>query len=149
MEALENNGYKVGYTGKGWGPGDPGKVDGKSRKLTGPAFNDIKMDARTNAISPNNYTANFKAFLEQGPQDKPFLFWYGGHEPHRAYEYGSGVAKGNNKLSDIDTVPPYWIDNEQVRNDMLDYAYEVEYFDHHLGQMLEVLEKEANSKIQS
>ena len=141
VEALANNGYEVGYTGKGWGPGDPGEINGKPRQLTGPAFNNKEMDAPTTAISPKDYTANFEVFLDQKPQDKPFLFWYGGHEPHRAYEYGSGVARGNKKLSDIDTVPAFWIDNVQVRNDMLDYAYEVEYFDHHLGRMLEVLEK--------
>ncbi|MEJ7672671.1 MAG: sulfatase-like hydrolase/transferase [Chitinophagaceae bacterium] len=32
-------------------------------------------------------------------------------------------------------------DTKEVRNDMLDYAYELEYFDLHLGKMLDVLEK--------
>lgn len=35
-------------------------------------------------------------------------------------------------------MPGYWPDNEVVRND-LDYAYEVEHFDRHLGRMLEAL----------
>ena len=38
-------------------------------------------------------------------------------------------------------MPAYWPDNETVRNDMLDYAFEVEHFDHHLGRMLAELEK--------
>jgi arylsulfatase A-like enzyme len=38
-------------------------------------------------------------------------------------------------------VPAYWPDNDTVRNDMLDYAYEVEHFDDHLGRMLAELEK--------
>ncbi len=141
MEALPKKGYEVGYTGKGWAPGEPGKIDGKRRELTGKEYSSIKTEAPTSAISSIDYTANFEEFLRNKPQDKPFYFWYGGYEPHRSYEYGSGVAKGNKKLSDIDNIPPYWIDNEQVRNDMLDYAYEIEYFDHHLGKMLEVLEK--------
>lgn len=33
-------------------------------------------------------------------------------------------------------MPAYWPDNETVRNDMLDYAFEVEHFDRHLGRML-------------
>jgi arylsulfatase A-like enzyme len=49
------------------------------------------------------------------------------------------VSKGGKKLSDIDRVPDYWPDNDIVRNDMLDYAYEVEHFDRHLGRMLERL----------
>lgn len=141
IEALSRKGYEVGFTGKGWGPGEPGKADGKPRLLTGPEYSDIKMETPTKAISPINYTANFEKFLKDKPHDKPFCFWYGSHEPHRKYEYGSGVAKNKKKLSDIKKVLPFWIDNEQVRNDMLDYGYELEYFDLHLQQMLDVLEK--------
>ncbi|RMG19909.1 MAG: heparan N-sulfatase, partial [Bacteroidetes bacterium] len=34
----------------------------------------------------------------------------------------------------------YWPDNDSVRTDLLDYAYEIEYFDQHLGQMLQLLQ---------
>jgi arylsulfatase A-like enzyme len=51
------------------------------------------------------------------------------------------VAKGGKKTSDIDSVPSCWPDTEEVRNDMLDYAFEVENFDLHLGRMLAELEK--------
>jgi N-sulfoglucosamine sulfohydrolase len=44
-------------------------------------------------------------------------------------------------LSDIDSVPAFWPDNKIVRNDMLDYALEVEYVDSHLARMLASLEK--------
>ena len=37
--------------------------------------------------------------LDAAPADKPWAFWYGAIEPHRAYEFGSGVAKGGIKLS--------------------------------------------------
>jgi arylsulfatase A-like enzyme len=40
----------------------------------------------------------------------------------------------------VDHVPGYWPDTEVVRNDLLDYAYEVEHFDRHLLRMLEMLE---------
>lgn len=42
-------------------------------------------------------------------------------------------------MEQIDRVPPYWPDTAVVRNDMLDYALEVEYFDTQLGRMLEIL----------
>jgi len=51
------------------------------------------------------------------------------------------VAKGHKRLGDIDRVPAMWPDNEVVRNDMLDYAFEVENFDAHLVRMLEMIEK--------
>ena len=50
------------------------------------------------------------------------------------------MAKGGKKLADIDRVPGYWPDNDTIRNDMLDYALEVEHFDRHLGRMLTTLE---------
>ncbi len=141
IEALSKNGYDVGFTGKGWGPGEPGEVNGKKRELVGPAYNEIKMEVPAKFISPVNYTANFEAFLKDKSGDKPFCFWYGGHEPHRPYVYGVGVAQGQKKLTDIDKVPGMWIDNEAIRTDMLDYAYEIEYFDKHLLNMLELLDK--------
>ncbi len=141
MEALALNDYQVGFTGKGWAPGKPGVRNGKARLLTGVAYNEIKTVAPVPGISAIDYAANLEVFLQSKPADKPFCFWYGGIEPHRAYTYGSGIKNGNKKLSDIEAVPPYWIDNDSVRTDMLDYGYEVEYFDQQLGKILDVLQK--------
>ncbi len=137
MEALSINGYFTGFTGKGWEPGVPRE----GRTPTGPAFNDILLIPPTPEICNVDYTANFAQFLNRRPADQPFCFWYGSREPHRAYEFGSGINKGGKKLSDIHHVFPFWPDNETVRTDMLDYAYEVEYFDRHLEQMLGELER--------
>jgi hypothetical protein len=38
-------------------------------------------------------------------------------------------------------VPAFWPDNDTVRNDMLDYAFEAEHFDRHLGRMIAELER--------
>ncbi|WP_114778583.1 sulfatase family protein [Botryobacter ruber] len=141
MEELDKNGYQVGFTGKGWGPGNPGEVNGKRREVTGPAFNAARTKPPTGGISNIDYAANFEKFLDGKAKEEPFCFWYGSHEPHRGYKYGSGVEQGKKKLSDIDKVPDYWPDTKEVRNDMLDYGYEVEYFDAQLGKMLAILEK--------
>ena len=141
-EALGEQGYFVGMTGKGWGPGIATNAAGENREMAGKPFDAKRFPAKpTKGISPVNYAGNFNDFLDAAPKDKPWSFWYGGHEPHRGYEYGSGVAKGGKKLSDIDHVPACWPDTEEVRNDMLDYAFEVEYFDQHLSRMLAELEK--------
>ncbi len=141
MEVLSKHGYSIGYTGKGWAPGNSGTVKGKPRMLTGPDYSSLKTSVPTTGISPIDYTANFQEFLKNKPKDQPFCFWFGSREPHREYEYGSGVAKGKKKISDIASVPPFWIDNEKVRNDMLDYAVEVEYYDSHVLKMLKLLEE--------
>ena len=138
MEALGANGYFTGFTGKGWGPGDPGMIEGKPRLLTGPAFSEIKTTPPTPNISPIDYAANLADFLKKKPSGQPFCFWFGAREPHRDYQYGSGVKAGKS-MEQIDRVPPYWPDTAVVRNDMLDYALEVEYFDTQLGRMLEIL----------
>jgi arylsulfatase A-like enzyme len=137
-DLLEKAGYLVGFTGKGWGPGDFQR-GGFTRNPAGPMYNQIKDKPPTKDIAPVDYAANFQAFLKKRQQGQPFCFWYGGHEPHRPYEYGSGVAKGGKQLSDV-TLPPYFPDTEEVRNDILDYAFEIEWFDNHLGRMIKILE---------
>ena len=140
-EVLLESGYFTGFTGKGWAPGDPGKINGKRRELTGPGFQQHKLIPPAKNISNNDYAANFEAFLDANTEGKPFFFWYGSTEPHRAYEYGAGVSKGGKALSDISRIPGCWPDNDTVRNDMLDYAFEIEHFDSQLGKMLAILGK--------
>jgi uncharacterized sulfatase len=90
-------------------------------------------------MSAVDYAANFEMFLAKKQKDQPFFFWYGGSEPHRAYEQGSGLRSGR-KLDQV-TVPPFLPDVPEVRSDILDYYVEVEHFDQHLGRMLRLLEK--------
>lgn len=140
FEALEDMGYHVGSTGKGWAPGvalDPG---GLPRRMTGTKYDAITWDPPSEHISNIDYAANFGAFLADREPDEPFVFWYGAKEPHRGFEYGSGQTRGGKSLAMVDLVPAYWPDREDVRNDLLDYAYEVEHFDRHLGRILQMLE---------
>lgn len=138
-EALRDHGYVTGHTGKGWGPGNPGLVDGRERELVGKPWLNKKRKPPARKISWDDYAANFKDFLDAAGEQEWF-FWYGAREPHRRYEYGSGVKSGK-MLSDIDRVPAFWPDSEVVRNDMLDYALEIEHADKHLGLMIQTLEK--------
>lgn len=140
-EALAEKGWTVGHTTKGWGPGVALDASGKPRQMTGKPYNAKKAKPPTADIGNSDYAANFQDFLDAAPAGKPWAFWYGAIEPHRGYEFGSGVAKGRKKLADIDHVPGYWPDNDTIRNDLLDYAFEIEHFDRHLGRMLALLEQ--------
>jgi N-sulfoglucosamine sulfohydrolase len=140
-EALTQHGWSMGITGKGWGPGIASDESGKPRAITGRPFNDRKMKPPTASISNLDYAANFSDFLDTTSQTKPWCFWCGFQEPHRAYEYQSGAKLGGKKPSDIDHVPDYWPDHETVRHDMLDYAFEIEYLDTHLARMYAELER--------
>jgi N-sulfoglucosamine sulfohydrolase len=138
-DALENAGYAIGYTGKPWGPGNY-KDAGWSRNPVGPEYNKRKFDkVPASGISTTDYAANFKDFLKAKDEGKPFFFWYGGQEPHRKYEEGSGAASGlsTNGLK----VPGFLADADVVKNDILDYALEINWFDTQLGKMLQMLEE--------
>jgi N-sulfoglucosamine sulfohydrolase len=145
-EVLAARGYHVGMTGKGWGPGVAKNDAGRSRRLAGEPYEERQRKAPAGGISSNDYAGNFEDFLADASDDQPWCFWYGAHEPHRGYEYGSGISRGGKQLHDIDEVPDFWPDNETVRTDLLDYAYELEHFDDHLGRMLRLLEERGQLK---
>jgi arylsulfatase A-like enzyme len=136
-DLLEQAGYVVGLTGKGWGPGDF-KGGGFKRNPAGPSFDERKFKPPTAAMGRIDCAANFEDFLSARDKNKPFCFWMGFVEPHRAYEEGSGLSAGKS-LSDV-TVPAYFPDTPVVRSDMLDYAVEVEWGDQQVGRTLAALE---------
>ncbi|MEM7659790.1 MAG: sulfatase [Bacteroidota bacterium] len=140
-EALTEAGYHVGYTTKGWAPGRALDEAGNRRQMTGTPYNLHQLTPPAEHISNNDYAANFASFLDSTKTDQPFCFWYGSIEPHRAYEFGAGLKHGK-QLEEVEgEVFPFWPDNEAVKTDLLDYAFELEYFDQHLGKMLDELEQ--------
>lgn len=138
-DLLEQTGYHIGYTGKGWAPGNYEQA-GLKRNPAGIAYNECTLTPpEGSCISRCDYAENFRRFMEAKPSDQPFYFWYGCMEPHRHYSFGEGL-RGGKSLREIDTVPDVWPDCDETRIDMLDYAYEIEWFDSHLGKMLSLLE---------
>ncbi|HET7695387.1 MAG TPA: sulfatase-like hydrolase/transferase [Vicinamibacterales bacterium] len=119
-DLLEEAGYVVGFSGKGWGPGrfEPG---GRARNPAGPQFK------------------SFDDFMAARPGDRPFSFWFGSSDPHRPYEEGSGARAG--LAIDRVSVPGYLPDTPIVRGDLLDYYLEVQRFDRDVARMLETLER--------
>ena len=136
-DLLEQAGYYIGYTQKGWAPGD-WQVSERERNPAGNIYNIVELDPPFWGIVRNDYSANFQKFIENRPEGKPFYFWYGSSEPHRVYEEGSGLASGK-KLEQAE-VPGYLPDTEEIRSDLLDYAVEIEWFDMHLAKMIALLD---------
>jgi len=118
-DLLEEAGYHVGFTRKGWGPGrnEPG---GRTRNPAGPQYK------------------NFQEFMKARPEGRPFCFWFGSTDPHRGYKWQSGVNSGM-KLEDVE-VPPCFPDSQEVRTDICDYYWEVQRFDTEVGELLKMLE---------
>jgi uncharacterized sulfatase len=135
-QLLEQNGYNTGYTGKGYSPANLSDEPYHKQPLA-PAYDRCTMES-PEAISNIDYSANFKMFLDERDETKPFFFWYGGSEPHRGYKNGIGAESGMD-ISKIE-VPGFLPNNELVRNDIADYFYEIQWFDNHLGKMIKALE---------
>ena len=125
-DLLEEAGYHIGFTRKGWAPGRdaPG---GRKRNPAGPHYKD------------------FQEFMNARPEDKPFCFWFGSTDPHRAYKWQSGIKSGM-KLEDVE-VPVCFPDSEEVRTDICDYYWEVQRFDTEVGELMKTLED--NSELEN
>ena len=147
VDLLDGNGYVTGRTGKGVTPfryaRDNNDSLWRASDAAGISHSNIRYEAGNDPrpadkISDLNYFENFKFFMDSVRSDQPFFFWYGATEPHRAYEKDSW-KRTDKKLSDVE-VPGFFPDHDIVRGDMLDYAVEIEWFDHHLQLMLDYLE---------
>ncbi|MBU2905335.1 sulfatase [Arenibacter algicola] len=134
-QLLANEGYNIGFTGKGWGPGVYDTEDNPA----GPEYSSIKLKPPYKGISDIDYASNFGVFLNEKGGENPFCFWLGAKEPHRAYELDSWKKAGR-ELKEA-AVPPFYPDNDIVRGDLLDYANEVEWFDTQVGQAIQILKE--------
>ena len=74
---------------------------GKKRDLIGKDYSKSKVVPPAKFISDNDYSGNFKIFLDDKEDNQPFFFWVGGLEPHRRYEYEAGIKFGGKKLNKL------------------------------------------------
>jgi len=118
---LAEAGYHTGKSRKGWGPGD------------------YKAGVYEHNPAGKDYL-DFDTFLKDKKEGQPFSYWFGSSDPHRVYETNAGVKTGMDAASV--RVPGFLPDTPCVRNDMMDYYYEVERFDRECGNIIARLERE-------
>ena len=133
-DILEENGYFMGFTGKGW---SPGTYFGEHNPA-GWEYNDLKHEPPYKFINKKDYVANFKAFLNKNSENKPFCFWFGTHEAHRGFERDVHLKGGIDPKKVM--VQNCFPDNDLVRRDLADYGVEVEYHDQQIQHCIEILE---------
>jgi len=133
---LSEHGYHMGMTGKGWGPGNF-QTTGWPHNPAGPAVNPSQVNEVRSGLSKNDYAANFIHFYTQKPADTPFCFWLGTEEPHMPL--ARGLARSKSKNASNINVPPFLPDTPEVREELLDYFAEIEYFDSHLQRVVQFL----------
>lgn len=119
---LEQAGYFLGLTGKGWAPGDPGPApDGRKRNPAGDPF------------------PSFDAFLAARPAGKPFCFWFGSHDPHVPWNRGQQYKPALDAAKI--RVPAHLPDHPIIRADIFSYYAEVAQFDYECGQLIAALQR--------
>nr|MDQ3623156.1 sulfatase [Verrucomicrobiota bacterium] len=120
-EALRASGYEVGFTGKGWSPGNY-KDFGWGENPVGQQFK------------------SFEEFMAGRDGDKPFFFWLGNvdtalHRWRSAPEGWAGLDPGSV------VVPPIFPDAPEVRSAMLAYYAGVQRLDQEAGATMARLEQ--------
>jgi uncharacterized sulfatase len=85
--------------------------------------------------------ANFRRFLDDNEDDKPFFYWFGPHNSHRQWTKGSGKEIwGLNPDSLQGKVPAFLPDVPAVREDLADYLGEALAWDGMVNELMEELE---------
>lgn len=121
VSVLKDAGYHSGKSRKGWGPGDY-EAGGYEHNPAGKDYFD------------------FETFLKDKKDGQPFVYWFGSQDPHRTYETNTGARTGMDPSTV--KVPGFLPNVACVRNDMMDYYYEVERFDRESGNIINALERD-------
>lgn len=149
---LRDAGYHIGKSYKVWSPGTPADAPYGGQQYAyekaGRAFNDFSENATKMVQAGESFAAardkmlgevrdNFSAFLADRPAGKPFCFWFGPTNVHRAWVKGSGKALwGIDPASLEGKLPPFLPEVPEVREDFADYLGEIQAFDAAVGVLL-------------
>ena len=84
--------------------------------------------------------SNFRAFLDEQPEGKPFFYWFGPHNSHRQWARGSGKELwGLDPDALKGKLPAFLPDVHDVREDIADYLGEALAWDAMVNELVEEL----------
>lgn len=152
---LRDAGYHIGETWKVWSPGTPvdapfgaGQYGHESAGSSFASFSEnvtrlVSEGTPLEAAKEQMYDqvrGNFDSFLASRPIAKPFLYWFGPTNVHRAWQKGSGKALwGIDPDSLQGKLPKFLPDVPEVREDFADYLGEAQAYDAAIGLLLKRL----------
>lgn len=139
---LADNGYKLGCTGKRWGPGSHPSAGIPSDSL-GTIYNHETIPNPPEQVRAIDYAANFARFLKGRKPGQPFFFWAGIIEPHEPSGQTNYLLLEKEFGVTLDQVslPPFIEDTPENRKKRASFLYEICWADTHLGRMLKTLER--------
>ncbi|MGC6498978.1 MAG: sulfatase [Henriciella sp.] len=154
---LREAGYHAGYSSKVWSPGTPRDApfggNEYEYEAAGTDYDEFsqfvyaQIDLGTSAedakaILYGQVRENFDDFLSDREEGAPFLYWFGGRNPHREWIKGSGKTLWGIDPDQLEgNMPPFLPDVHEVREDLADYFGEIYAFDAMLGVLLDRLEE--------
>jgi N-sulfoglucosamine sulfohydrolase len=154
---LHDAGYHIGETAKVWSPGTPNDAPFGAGKFAyekhGLAFANFSENATAlvkKGKTPDEakeelltgVRANFDDFLAANTDGKPWLYWFGSTNVHRAWVRGSGKDLYGINPDDLKgKLPAFLPDVPEVREDFADYLGEIQFWDAEVGTVVKRLEE--------
>ncbi len=136
---LQENGYAIGHTGKGYAPRTRNMPDTHDAPI-GNRYTKKRLTPPGDGLSRCDYAGNFELFLKEVPKKKPFFFWVGMSEPHLPHTLNLGRNTGIDQAA-ID-IPGFYPNTPETRTGLSDYLAEIEWADQMLGKIVKILEEE-------
>ena len=156
---VKDAGYHIGKTWKVWSPGTPADIQfGRGENDYSKAgngggnfgsFSENVMKAMTEGTSIDQakermfaqVRGNFESFMKTNTGSKPWCYWFGPTNVHRAWAKGSAKAIwGMNPDELKGKLPKFLPDVPEVREDFADYLGEAQAYDAAIGELLKMIE---------
>ena len=154
---LRDAGYHLGKSYKVWSPGTPADAPYGGQKnafeQAGRKFNNFSENATEMIAGGSSLEAareklldevrqNFRDMLAARAASKPFAYWFGPTNVHRAWVRGSGKKLWGIDPDDLKgKMPPFLPDVPVVREDLADYFGEIQAWDAAIGAILAELDR--------
>ena len=154
---LRDAGYHLGKSYKVWSPGTPADAPYGGQKnafeQAGRKFNNFSENATEMIAAGSSLEAareklldevrqNFRDMLAARAAGKPFAYWFGPTNVHRAWVRGSGKKLWGIDPDDLKgKMPPFLPDVPVVREDLADYFGEIQAWDAAIGAILAELDR--------
>lgn len=145
VERLRSAGYWTAQAGK-WHFGDAIKdrFDLIAPENTAGFVFQANQENSQKATTENDGSGcqKWTSVLNQRVPDKPFFLWLAAVDPHRPYDQPDHPTH----TPEMVRIPPYLPDNEQVRNDFVNYYEEIHRMDRYIGELVADLDAQELSE---
>lgn len=139
VEKLKDAGYWTAQAGK-WHLGD--FIKDRFDFIAPRGSEGLVSDNNQEQINDGSGCQQWVPTLQNRPKDKPFFLWLAAVDPHRPYDNTDSPIHSTDDVR----VPPYFPDNQKVREDFARYYDEIHRMDRYIGEVVATLDREELSE---